>query len=149
MIYVDTSVLVAALTREPASERTQAWMSDQDAGVLAISHWTRVEFAAALRFKLATDQIDQGQRAAATTQFAEIASYGLTLWLPEAEDFEEAARLAASDALALRAPDALHFAMAWRRGAALCTLDNGLRHACDVFGHPAVRPWTHPAADRS
>lgn len=140
MIYVDTSVLVAALTREPASDRTQAWMSEQDAGVLAISHWTRVEFAAALRFKRATDQIDEGQRRAATTQFAEIASYGLVLWPPDAEDFEGAARLAASDALALRAPDALHFAMAWRRGAALCTLDKGLRHACDVVGHPTLRP---------
>lgn len=140
MIYVDTSVLVAALTREPASMRAQVWMSDQDAGILAISHWTRVEFAAALRFKLATGQIDEGQRRAATTQFAEIASYALTLWRPETEDFEEAARLADSDTLALRGPDALHFAMAWRRGAVLCTLDDGLRHACAVFGHPTAQP---------
>lgn len=140
MIYLDTSVLVAALTREPASDRTQAWIADQKAGMLAISRWTRVEFAAALRFKRTTGQIDEGQRAAAATQFAEIASYGFTLWPMEAEDFEEAERIAATDALALRAPDALHFAMAWRRGAPLCTLDEGLRRACGVFGHPVIRP---------
>jgi predicted nucleic acid-binding protein len=140
MIYVDTSVLVAALTREPATDRVQHWLATQEAGNLAISPWTRVEFAAALRFKAATGQIDAAQRTAATTQFATISSYGLVIWPVDLEDFEEAARITASDALGLRGPDALHFALAWRRGAALCTLDEGLWRACDQFGHPCLRP---------
>jgi predicted nucleic acid-binding protein len=140
MIYLDTSVLVAALTRELATDGVQRWLADQPAESLAISIWTRVEFAAALRFKIATGQIGEAQRTAATAQFADISSYGLVTWTADTEDFEEAARLAAVDTLALRAPDALHFAMAWRRGAPLCTLDDGLRRACDRFGHPCLEP---------
>lgn len=140
MIYVDTSVVVAALTREPMTDRAQHWLVDQAAGSLAISGWTRVEFAAALRFKTATGQIDEGQRAVAASQFAEIAGYSLVTWAIEAEDYEEAGRLAGSEVLRLRAPDALHFAIAWRRGAALCTLDDGLRQACAQFGHPCLSP---------
>lgn len=140
MIYLDTSVIVAALTREPLTDRAQHWLVDQAEGSLAISGWTRVEFAAALRFKATTGQIDEGQRTAAATQFAEISGYGLVLWPIEAEDLEEAGRLAGSEALRLRAPDALHFALAWRRGAPLCTLDDGLRRACLQFGHPCLSP---------
>ncbi|MBU1325847.1 MAG: type II toxin-antitoxin system VapC family toxin [Alphaproteobacteria bacterium] len=140
MFYVDTSVFVAALTPEPATERVQGWLADQQAGSLHISGWTRVEFAAALRFKQATGQIDGAGRERAAAQFARIESYGLTLWPVSVADYEEAARMAAADALPLRAPDALHFAMAWRRGATLCTLDAGLRRACDRIGHAALTP---------
>lgn len=139
-VYVDTSVFVAALTREPLTDRVQRWMADQPAGSLAISGWTQVEFAAALRFKTATGQIDETQRTAAFTQFAEIAGYALEVWPMETDDLAEAARLAGSESLKLRAPDALHFAMAWRRGASMCTLDEGLRRACDQFGLPSVSP---------
>jgi uncharacterized protein len=140
MIYLDTSVLVAALTREQLTERVQHWLVDQAEGSVAISGWTRVEFAAALRFKVATRQIDESHRAVAAAQFADIAGYGLVSWPIDAEDFEVAGSMAASEMLGLRAPDALHFAIAWRRGAALCTLDDGLRRACVQFGHSCISP---------
>lgn len=140
MIYIDTSVLVAALTLEPATERVQAWFAAQDAGELAISGWTRVEFAAALRFKLATGQLDQVQRDAVAHQFAAIVEQSLTTWAVEIPDFEEAERVAGADDLSLRAPDALHFAIAFRRGAILSSLDEGLLRACDLLGHPRVKP---------
>jgi predicted nucleic acid-binding protein len=140
MIYLDTSVLVAALTREPATERVQMWLAAQNAGTLAISGWTHVEFAAALRFKAATGQIEDAQREAAATQFAAIAETALTTWPVEIADFEDAQRIAASDVAGLRAPDALHFAIAGRRNAVLCTLDEGLLKACDLVGAPRVKP---------
>ncbi|MGB5096270.1 MAG: type II toxin-antitoxin system VapC family toxin, partial [Porticoccaceae bacterium] len=57
MLYVDTSILVAALTREPATGRMQAWLADQAAGVLAISEWVLTEFSVAMSVKVRTGQL--------------------------------------------------------------------------------------------
>ena len=51
MLYVDTSVLVSALTNEDTA-RSQTWLSEQDASELTISDWTATEFASALSIKL-------------------------------------------------------------------------------------------------
>lgn len=48
--------------------------------------------------------------------------------------FIAAARLADNAALALRAPDALHLAIAMEIGAALCTLDKKLADAAAAVG---------------
>lgn len=39
MIYVDTSVLVAALTPEPRTAQMQDWLAAQPAGQLAVNGW--------------------------------------------------------------------------------------------------------------
>lgn len=39
MFYVDTSVLVAALTRESRTAEAQDWLATQPAGQLAVSDW--------------------------------------------------------------------------------------------------------------
>ncbi len=140
MIYLDTSVLVATFTREAATERMQNWLGEQAAGELAISAWTHVEFAAALRFKVATGQINEAQRSSAMRGFAGMCDAVLTTWAVEISDMETAALVAAIDEFGLRAPDALHLAMARRRGATLCTLDHKLAQACGLSGHPTVRP---------
>jgi len=54
MLYVDTSVLVSALTNETDTSLWQTWLAEQDAPELAISDWTVTEFAAALSNKLRT-----------------------------------------------------------------------------------------------
>lgn len=140
MIYLDTSVLVAAFALEAETERAQAWLWEQPPGTLAISAWTRVEFAAALRFKSATSQITEAQRAVSARQFSKVLEAALTTWSVEVADMEMATLIAATDELRLRAPDSLHLAMARRRSATLCTLDQGLARACDLVGHPTVRP---------
>jgi uncharacterized protein len=43
MLYVDTSIWVAALTRETRTEDMQVWLAAQDAGTLAISDWVITE----------------------------------------------------------------------------------------------------------
>ncbi len=47
--YLDTSVLVAALTREARTEDIQIWLSRQNPEALAISAWVVTEFSAAYR----------------------------------------------------------------------------------------------------
>ncbi len=53
-VYVDTSVLVAALTHESRTGEMQEWLAAQPVGGLAISDWVMTEFSAALSVKLRT-----------------------------------------------------------------------------------------------
>jgi antitoxin (DNA-binding transcriptional repressor) of toxin-antitoxin stability system len=55
-LYLDTSLLVAALTRESKTATVQRWLREQSTTALALSDWTITEFSAALSLKLsATD----------------------------------------------------------------------------------------------
>lgn len=72
-LYLDTSVLVSALTHEAASERTRAWLGRQAAGDLIISDWVVTEVSSALAIKLRTKAIDENQRADALAGFRRLA----------------------------------------------------------------------------
>jgi len=54
----DTALLVAALTDEAETRRTQDWRGAQDPDSLAISGWVAAEFSRALSIKLRTGQIE-------------------------------------------------------------------------------------------
>ena len=65
MLYLDTSLLVSALTNEAETERMQGWLGQQQADDLAISDWVQTEFSSALSIKLRAGQIGAAHRAAA------------------------------------------------------------------------------------
>ncbi len=48
MLYVDTSVIVSALTKETDTALSQIWLAGQEASELTISDWTATKFASAL-----------------------------------------------------------------------------------------------------
>ena len=126
ILYLDTSVLVAALTHETETERMQRWLEDQDPELLAISDWVTAEFSSALSIKLRSGQIEMQHRADALAMFTTMSAETFTVLPISAAQFRTAARFADQHALGLRAGDALHLAICADHGATLCTLDRRL-----------------------
>ena len=134
MLYLDTSLLVAALTREIKTAIVLAWLDDQEPAELAISEWVATEFSAALSIKLRSGQIGANDRADALARFAGLCAESLAV-LPISDiHFRTAARFADQHAIGLRAGDALHLAICADHGAALYTLDRRLSEAGSVLG---------------
>lgn len=129
ILYLDTSVLVAALTREAETERMLTWLGAQDPEQLAISDWVATEFSSALSLKLRARQIDATHRANALAMFTTMYAETFTLLPISGLEFRTAARFADQHALGLRAGDALHLAICADHGATLCTLDRQLGDA--------------------
>jgi len=132
-IYLDASVLIAVLAEEPASAAVRRFLRDHREDRL-ISDFAAAEVASAiarlLRMRLQT--VEEG--------FARLADFDA--WRAAASS---AADMHAADArlayayvrrfdLALRAPDALHLAIARRLDATLVTLDQRLATAARELG---------------
>jgi predicted nucleic acid-binding protein len=133
-LYVDTSVLVSAFTREAATERVQAWFAKQDPQQLAISDWVVTEFSSALSIKLRMNHLSVEQRASAVSLFTNLRAGSLATTPVMREHFLAAARFADQSGLGLRAGDALHVAVAADLGATICTLDRRLAEAAIPLG---------------
>ena len=134
MLYVDTSLLVSALTNEAETTVAQGWLFGQQRERLAISDWVTAEFSAALSIKLRTGQITPVQRAETLSFFASGISGSVASLPVSGAQFRTAATFADQYALGLRAGDALHLAIAAEHGATLCTLDRRLADAGGALG---------------
>lgn len=135
--YLDTSVLVGLFTMDPASERADAAMRVE--GIQAIlSDWAKAEFASAVAIKVRVGVI--------TAAGAQAAFAGIDAWT--AQSAQPAAMIASDLAavttwlrrldLNLRAPDAIHIAIAQRLGATLLTFDARMREAAQALGCPVL-----------
>lgn len=139
MQYLDTSIIVALLTREPSAGRVSDWLRQQAPGSLHVSGWTVTEFSSALSLKLRTAQIDIAQKRTALAAFNRLVSRSLVLLPATLSDFHAAARLCDRSELGLRAGDSLHIAIGVSHGLPIVTLDKVMAAACEVIAHPVQR----------
>lgn len=134
MRYLDTSVLVTAITDEDRTVPVARWLSQASNGDLAISEWVITEFSAALSIKVRTGRHTIGERDRFRAAFARLVDRSLvTLDVPTVR-FREAATLTDDDRSGLRAGDALHLAVVIAADATLCTLDVRLSSAALGLG---------------
>jgi predicted nucleic acid-binding protein len=138
MLYIDTSVLVSALTNEADTSLSQTWLAKQQTSELTISDWTVTEFASALSIKLRSGSVRAQDRAAALSTFTRLSAESFRVLQVTREEFRAAARLADQSQLNLRAGDALHLAICANQGASLCTLDRRLGKAASQVGVESV-----------
>lgn len=140
ILYLDTSILVAALTPEPSTDRVQEWISKQLPGALAVSEWVSVEFSSALAIKTRSKSIDLRLRADALATYARFCEQSFEILSVKDRHMQAAARIVDQYALGLRGGDATHLAICADYGVTLCTLDRKLFEAGPALGVPTRMP---------
>ena len=127
MIYLDTSFLTPLFREEPVSERIEGFLATVPAGTLAISQWTRVEFASVIARDVRMKTLDTVTAHKLIEAFDSLADHSLHVLVAVAADFDLAHDFVAEFTTQLRAPDALHIAIAHNHGIEeILTLDDGL-----------------------
>jgi uncharacterized protein len=135
--YLDTSLLVAVLTREIASGRATAWMRQHANETLLTSDWVDAEFSAALSGKQRARTLSVEARHAALATYRRLRAETLVELPVFQQHFRSAAHYGDQAEAGLRAGDALHIAIAAQAGATICTLDRRLAEAAQLLAVPA------------
>lgn len=140
MIYLDTSFLTPLFRAEPVSQRVENFLAAQPPGTLAISQWTRVEFASVMAREVRMNFLDAATAGNLVREFDAIAEDSLHVLIPAAVDFDLARDFVINFATRLRGPDALHLAIARNNGVEeILTLDDGLLFAAKMLKLKARR----------
>ncbi|HEX5326279.1 MAG TPA: type II toxin-antitoxin system VapC family toxin [Acetobacteraceae bacterium] len=137
--YLDASVLLPVLIEEPSSAAVDAYLLDNEQELL-VGDFAAAEVASALSRLVRTGRLDANDAAARLADF--------DLWRAAASS---AVDVHGSDArvaniyvrrfdLKLRAPDALHLAIARRMDATLVTLDRRLASAARALDVRVEQP---------
>lgn len=145
MRYLDTSFLVRLNLPEGTNEPVAGFFEAMPPDNLAISHWTRVEFASLLARQVRMGVLKDGTAREAGSRFETMIAESFDVLLPNRDDFERARVWLGHFETGLRAGDALHLAIASNRGAdAIYSLDKRMIAAGKTLGVPASAGITLP-----
>ncbi len=135
--YFDTSFVVPTLIPEATSEAISIFVEGLAGETPTISHWVRLEFAALLARDVRMGVISASAAVRFDSNFEAMVAQSYTVLLPDQADFNLAKALLGIHPTSLRAPDALHLAIAKnRRAVAFYSLDKRLLETARSFGLP-------------
>ena len=127
MIYLDTSFLTPLFREEATSSKVAAFLASQPVGTLAVSKWTSVEFTSLISRDARMGALTVAQTRKLIAEFDAMVADALIVLTPTAYDFTLAQQYVANFSTRLRAPDALHLAIAHNNDAEfVATLDDGM-----------------------
>ena len=135
MRYVDTSIIVSALVPENQSEHATEWIERQPSDSLLISPWVTVELSAALARKVRTGRLTERDRDRALVEYTTGLLPALTIFPIELTHYLTAARISDQHSAGIRAPDALHLAIASAYRVPLCTFDRRFAAGAASLGY--------------
>lgn len=137
MHYFDTSFLAPLILPEATSEAISAFVAGLPVETLAISQWTRVEFASLLGREARMGAMKAADMARAEARFEAMVALSFIVLLPSAADYELARRYLRRFETGLRAGDALHLAIAANQGVeTIYSLDKTMVKAARGVGLP-------------
>jgi uncharacterized protein len=137
MLYFDTSFIVPYILPESTSSRVQQFFIDQQSTNLAISHWTRIEFASMLAREVRMQAMSEQAARDADTRFEAAMAQSFLVLLPDRNDFDLSKQYLARFETGLRSGDALHLAIGKNHGVeAFYTFDKKLLRAAKLLGLP-------------
>jgi uncharacterized protein len=140
--YLDASVLLPTFMQEPASDAVDAYvLGALGAQVeLLVSDFAAAEVGAALSRLVRMRSLDAAGAALRLSDFDAWRALNSSPVDIHASDARLAYTLVRRFHLVLRAPDALHLAIARRLNAAMVTLDKGLARAAEELGIQVTVP---------
>jgi uncharacterized protein len=140
MIYLDTSFLTPLFRQEECSGPVEACLASQAPGSLAISLWTRIEFASVMARDVRMGALPGEVAKLLLDEFDHLATSSLHILIPTAADFELAQRFITEFSTHLRGPDALHLAIAKNQAVSrVLSLDAALLRAARQLSIEAIR----------
>lgn len=140
MIYLDTSFLVPLFREEASSRKVVEFVLRQAAGTLAVSKWVEVEFASQVSRDVRMGELSATEGSNLLEVFDATIAASFVMLTPNSYDFDLAQEYVAHFSTQLRAPDALHLAVAHNNGMEfVATLDEGMLAAAKKLKVPAKR----------
>ena len=88
MIYIDTSFLLPLFRQEAGSERIGKVLAARPQGSLAISHWTRVEFAGVIAREVRVRAISEASAHKLIGAFDVLVDESFRMLVPTLADFD-------------------------------------------------------------
>lgn len=122
------------MLRDAHAERAERWTVAHAHAPLVVSHWTAPEVSSALALRVRSGVLTESGRDRALAGWHRMQRDTLRTLAVDTAHFARAAALVDRHALGLRAPDALHLAIAEATGATMVTFDDRLAEACRALG---------------